>query len=79
MPGKGESVTDHLLHNYNLSMLGFKDQHQHDIAADSYHLYKTDIEMAAKLKVGQKSWLAVSARKCNLNRSFLCVGNSYFT
>ncbi|KAK3913500.1 hypothetical protein KUF71_022957, partial [Frankliniella fusca] len=50
-PGKAESNLDYLVHLDKLSSLGVLDPHSIDIAADSYHRYKEDVQMAARLKL----------------------------
>ncbi|XP_034237899.1 myrosinase 1-like [Thrips palmi] len=47
--GKGESAVDHLLHSGKLAAFGLNDSHPHDVAADSYHRYKEDVQAAASL------------------------------
>ncbi|XP_026276466.1 myrosinase 1-like [Frankliniella occidentalis] len=49
--GKGESMVDYLLHSGKLGPDGFSAPHLHDRGADSYHRYKDDVAMAAKLKL----------------------------
>lgn len=46
--GKGENIWDHLIHT-NPGLI--KDNSTGDVACDSYHKYKEDIELAKKLKV----------------------------
>lgn len=49
-PGKVESVADRLLHSEQLkAVMKFRDSH--DVAANSYHLYKEDVAKAKELKV----------------------------
>ncbi|KAE8747129.1 hypothetical protein FOCC_FOCC006127, partial [Frankliniella occidentalis] len=44
-------MVDYLLHSGKLGPDGFSAPHLHDRGADSYHRYKDDVAMAAKLKV----------------------------
>ncbi|KAE8738496.1 hypothetical protein FOCC_FOCC016020 [Frankliniella occidentalis] len=43
--GKLESACDHLLHTGKLASLGYPDPNLHDVAADSYHRYKDDLQL----------------------------------
>ncbi|KAK3923913.1 Cyanidin 3-O-glucoside 7-O-glucosyltransferase (acyl-glucose), partial [Frankliniella fusca] len=47
--GKAESTVDYVFHTGKLETQGFQDAHTHDRGADSYHRYKDDVAMAAKL------------------------------
>ncbi|XP_026276465.1 uncharacterized protein LOC113205169 isoform X2 [Frankliniella occidentalis] len=49
--GKGESLIDYVFHTGKLESHGFQAAHTHDGGADSYHRYKDDVAMAAKLKL----------------------------
>lgn len=49
--GKAESAADHVIHSGKLVDFP-RDIHAHDVGANSYHRYKEDVAMAAKLKVG---------------------------
>lgn len=44
-------MVDFTMHSGKLQQIGFKDPHLHDVAADSYHRYKEDVQAAVKLKV----------------------------
>ncbi|KAK3910776.1 Myrosinase 1, partial [Frankliniella fusca] len=48
--GKSESMVDHVLHTGRLGSLGYKNANDSDNAADSYHRYREDIAIAARLK-----------------------------
>lgn len=45
--GKAESAADHVIMFGNLSSYPVT----HEVAADSYHRFKEDVDMAAQLKV----------------------------
>ncbi|XP_026290776.1 myrosinase 1-like [Frankliniella occidentalis] len=49
--GKAESSVDYLIHQDRLSSLGLTNPHGTDIAANSYHRFKEDVKMAARLKL----------------------------
>ena len=47
--GKAESVADHVI--FKLHNDGTVYTSTHEVAADSYHRFRDDVDMAAKLKV----------------------------